>query len=387
MIYTDFRSEGDPESIIETKRLWALGNYSRFLRPGAIRVDSRLDVPDRTDGVPARIPFVTPDIATDTSVGETIFRIDDPAGDDTGPGGYVYPRNNVFVPGCFDLRRVEAIDAGDDVAFAITIGDGLTDPWGGSPVGYDLQIFDIYVDRSGDGSGFTDLLPGRRAQVASPFAWDRAVFVTGRTDVAEQDVADKVPAAMRDALFVPLTDRQSIDGNTLTVRVPKSFLGEPQPGWSYQVLVLGSEGNMAADSLRAREVNADVSDWNFGGGSDGTEDPNIIDLLVPTGTTQAEALAWTPATVVRTHVSAFVHPHDQKLIMVAINEAPTPQPATLTIRHPGKRLTLRPYRTAGDDDLRALHPVDLTSDGSGSVAATVTLGPRSVTTFVGSYPV
>ncbi|MBS4201209.1 hypothetical protein KHA93_16345 [Bacillus sp. FJAT-49732] len=39
LIYTDYLKPGDEETIIESKLLWALGNYSRFVRPGAYRVD------------------------------------------------------------------------------------------------------------------------------------------------------------------------------------------------------------------------------------------------------------------------------------------------------------------------------------------------------------
>lgn len=39
LIYTDYLNPGDEETIIESKLLWALGNYSRFVRPGAYRVD------------------------------------------------------------------------------------------------------------------------------------------------------------------------------------------------------------------------------------------------------------------------------------------------------------------------------------------------------------
>ena len=39
LIYTDYLNQGDEETIIESKLLWTLGNYSRFVRPGAYRVD------------------------------------------------------------------------------------------------------------------------------------------------------------------------------------------------------------------------------------------------------------------------------------------------------------------------------------------------------------
>src|SRR5699024_1893527 len=195
-----------------------------------------------------------------------------------------------------------------------------------------LQNIDIYVDTRAEG-GFTELLPGRRAQVADGFAWDRAVFATGRTDVAEQDVAEKVSEEMREALFVPLEDRQSIDGDTLTLRVPRSFLGDMQPGWAFQVIVTGSDGSMESDSLRVREVRRTASDWNFGGGSDGGEDPNILDLLVPAGTTQAEALAWTPATRIEVFASAYVDEETGRLVVVAINESEEDRTVELSAPH------------------------------------------------------
>jgi O-glycosyl hydrolase len=39
LLYTDYHRPGDPESIIESKTLWVLGNYSRFIRPGFVRVE------------------------------------------------------------------------------------------------------------------------------------------------------------------------------------------------------------------------------------------------------------------------------------------------------------------------------------------------------------
>src|SRR5699024_6639148 len=218
----------------------------RFLRPGARRIGAELEAVEQTEGVMARIPFVEPEIATGTAPGDVLFRVEDPAGDDHGPGTYRYPDDAAFTPGSFDLLSVEATDDGEDVLFAIRLGAELTDPWGDSPVGYDLQNIDIYVDTRAEG-GVTELLPGRRAQVADGFAWDRAVFATGRTDVAEQDVAEKVSPEMQEALFVPVEDRQSIDGNTLTLRVPTSFLGRVQPGWAVQVLVTGSDGSAESD--------------------------------------------------------------------------------------------------------------------------------------------
>lgn len=39
LIYTDFNEKGGAHNILPSKTLWALGNYSRFIRPGALRVE------------------------------------------------------------------------------------------------------------------------------------------------------------------------------------------------------------------------------------------------------------------------------------------------------------------------------------------------------------
>ncbi|RKY47763.1 MAG: hypothetical protein DRP88_03725 [Candidatus Neomarinimicrobiota bacterium] len=38
LIYTDYKYNPKMENIIESKTLWALGNYSRFIRPGSVRI-------------------------------------------------------------------------------------------------------------------------------------------------------------------------------------------------------------------------------------------------------------------------------------------------------------------------------------------------------------
>lgn len=38
LIYTDWKKPGDEETVIESKLLWAFGNFSRFVRPGMTRV-------------------------------------------------------------------------------------------------------------------------------------------------------------------------------------------------------------------------------------------------------------------------------------------------------------------------------------------------------------
>ena len=52
LIYTDYQRPGDAESIYESKILWTLGNYSRFIRPGMQRIELHgTPPPDMEKGV------------------------------------------------------------------------------------------------------------------------------------------------------------------------------------------------------------------------------------------------------------------------------------------------------------------------------------------------
>jgi hypothetical protein len=51
LIYTDYKRPGDPETLFESKILWALGNFSRFIRPGMQRIELRANTPEDVNGV------------------------------------------------------------------------------------------------------------------------------------------------------------------------------------------------------------------------------------------------------------------------------------------------------------------------------------------------
>src|SRR5438067_13195509 len=47
--------------------------------------------------------------------------LDDPTGDDTGPGSYSYPRGAPFPAGTFDLRSVTIAERGQDLEVTVQI--------------------------------------------------------------------------------------------------------------------------------------------------------------------------------------------------------------------------------------------------------------------------
>jgi hypothetical protein len=46
LVYSDWKEPGDEENVIPSKMLWALGQYSRFIRRGALRITCRATIPD-----------------------------------------------------------------------------------------------------------------------------------------------------------------------------------------------------------------------------------------------------------------------------------------------------------------------------------------------------
>ena len=116
-----------------------------------------------------------PDIS-DVSV---VLSVEDPAGDDHGPGSYIYPTDPVFVPGSYDLTNFEIGIEGDDVVVTFDVAAPVQNPWG-SPRGLSVQTFDLYIDSDpGEGTGSRTLLPGRNAALPEGYGWEQALTVEG----------------------------------------------------------------------------------------------------------------------------------------------------------------------------------------------------------------
>lgn len=207
--------------------------------------------------------------------GRLVFRMDDPEGDDYGPGTYTYPLNPVFEPGVFDMTAFEVYETDSDVIFYVQFKGPIENVWG-SPIGLSVQTIDIYIDTDGvPGSGSAEALTGRRVRISEGSEWEFAVWVEGWNQSLFSADGSALPAKVR-AVTDPIHRR-------VAVQVPKSAIGPPMPDWGYIVFVLGQEGFPASDSLRVREVTHLAQEWRFGGGHDGPFDPNVIDMLAAPG--------------------------------------------------------------------------------------------------------
>lgn len=206
--------------------------------------------------------------------------VDDPKGDDHGPGSYTYPQNAAFKPGNFDIAQFQVGTDGDsNMVFRFKMNGPTDNPWG-SPSGLALQSFDIYVDTDHkDGSGARKLLVGRNAAVSAVDSWDVAVKAEGWPDgqAVYKGSATGDPTKTDARLKVQVDAAQQV----VTIRVPQSAFGAGDPAsWSYLAVVMSQDGPATA-SGRVRDVQATAAEWKLGGAPADTNHTRIIDAALP----------------------------------------------------------------------------------------------------------
>ncbi len=232
-----------------------------------------------------------------TVKGKVVFEMDDPVGDDKGPGYYVYPTNKVFQPGVFDLTKFEVIDAGDKIIFKVYVKNLGDNPWNG-PNGFCLQFPHIFV-RTTANLPVNNSTFGLNVVVAPEYAWHFALLLAPGWE------EKPVPEGQRAALYyangtVVVQDEEFKvyaveEENAIVAEVSKKLLPDVEHinQWKYVVALAGYDG---FGPLRVRPVTSDAeAEWAFGNGSAeaiavGVE-PRIVDLLAPTADDQYRMLS------------------------------------------------------------------------------------------------
>lgn len=245
---------------------------------GGDRIHLRLIVSDDqsdTATLPAAGPalLVTPDLP----LPNVVLAVEDPAGDDHGPGSYTYPTDGVFLPGVFDLTRLLMGSDEESVIFRLSLDGPINNHWA-SPNGLSAQTLDIYVDVNGPGSGDRILLPGRNAALTADFAWDFAIWVEGWTPgIFRPSPEGPIPLDADLGIVTNPSQRR------VTVTVPRSAIPGDPASWSIALVMLGQEGFPAAGVWRVRDVNPAAEQWRFGGAPSDGNHTRILDILWPGG--------------------------------------------------------------------------------------------------------
>lgn len=215
--------------------------------------------------------------STATGVGQErlVWEVDDPEGDDYGPGTYVYPTNPAFAPfsGIFDLTGFKVSCDDENAYFDIELAR-IANTWN-APEGFSHQLINIFIDTT-PGAGRTDTLrEGAFVSFMPQYAWDVNIKIMGwggsRVYFASDDATS--PGRIHGLAVEALPD-----GNTIRATVSQEVIGEPLESWKYYVLVASQDG-YGSDNFRP--VMGEAGPWVFGGGSDLNINPNIIDILAP----------------------------------------------------------------------------------------------------------
>nr|WP_148217661.1 glucodextranase DOMON-like domain-containing protein [Acetohalobium arabaticum] len=214
---------------------------------------------------------------------EALFDMEDPEGDDYGPGTYVYPTSEQFAPfeGLFDLRRVRVEERESDYSFRFKFGT-VTNPWH-APYGFSHQLIQVYIDNQ-DSGATTVFKKGANVKFSKESSWNKLIKITGwNIKVFDyQDDLSQETEPVVDAEAKVLEDKQ-----TIQARIPKELIGSLDSARYY--VLIGSLDGFSYDNYRP--VIEEVDDWKFGGGTDTQYNPNVLDILVPEDKSQKEILS------------------------------------------------------------------------------------------------
>ncbi len=241
-----------------------------------------------------RIPKEGPGqvVIPDLGLSTLILEVQDPEGDDHGPGTYTYPSDAVFLSKAFDLKAFKVSYDDKNVIFKVDLFGPIQNPWG-SPNGLSIQTIDIYIDIDpGAGSGARKLLPGRNLSLSKNDGWEYALWVEGWTPQILAPTNDSLePMQITDAEYKLIVDPA---GRSVSIRIPKTFFQtQDYEKWGFAVMVMGQEGYPSTGVWRIRDVEPNSAQWRFGGAPNDLNHTRVIDLIWPAGasTSQEEMLS------------------------------------------------------------------------------------------------
>ncbi len=226
--------------------------------------------------------------------GTTVLNVADPAGDDNGPGTYLYPTAPDFHPGAFDLTDFQVLSDGTTAYLRVSLAN-LDQTFGAD---FGAQLLDVYVHTPGAGQTSTQAaFTSRNYAIAPAGAWSQRVEVQGFAAPVWVDASGNAVGAA--SMLVDDASR------TVTIALPEAQFGTPGSGWAFSVVLTGQDG-FSPDQARAFAPTP--LPFSFGvcaaGGPSpicatgpGTV-PKAMDVLTPTGVSQATELDPTKGPVV-----------------------------------------------------------------------------------------
>ena len=185
----------------------------------------------------------------------------------------------------YDIQSFQVGHDDENLVFRFFMGGPVNNSWD-SPNGLSIQTFDIYLDTDGDRQGGQTMLPGRNLSFGNA-AWDFAVTVEGwESGIYKPGEAGPQQIAESSEFLVAVDPGQQ----KITIRIPKSILGENPETWRYAAAVLSQEGFPSGGVMRVRDVLPLAEQWRIGGGPAGaTNHTRVMDIVWEAA---AEQEAW-----------------------------------------------------------------------------------------------
>ena len=234
-------------------------------------------------GGPAQVQV--PDLG-DTAL---VLEVQDPVGDDDGPGTYEYPTDVVFAESVFDVEYFSVGYDSQNLVLTFDFVGPVENGWN-SPNGLSVQTLDVYIDVDpGAGTGARLLMPGRNAALEAGNGWEYAIWAEGWTPQVVQVDPDTLEPKEYSEATGGMTIAVDQAKGEVVVRVPLSFLPAGDPAeWGYAAAVLGQEGYPTEGVWRVRNVSLYAAQYIFGGASGDSNHTRIIDLILPEGQTPTQ---------------------------------------------------------------------------------------------------
>ena len=208
----------------------------------------------------------------------------DPIGDEDGPGGYTYPKDQSFKPykGLWDVTQVKVMESKDAYIFEFKFVE-MTNPWN-APKGFSHQLINIYLDTK-DGGSTQTYAEGARIQFSEKHPWDYFIRAAGWPTYGQffatsdgQEIPEAVqveadPAEKIVRVFV-LKDKLEISKDNI-----------------YAYFIIGSQDGYGPDYFRP--VTPQAQTWTLGGYPVDSKNfaPYVLDIIVPQGYDQHEILS------------------------------------------------------------------------------------------------
>jgi hypothetical protein len=240
------------------------------------------------DGDPSDWTGVVPPENTGTlSNGELVWN--DTIGDDTGDGDYTYPTAwnplnqypDLNRTGLFDLTEVRITADASNLYVLIKV-QNLSNTWSGSD-GFSTVAASLLIDTTHDANGQLAAKPN--VNVAAGSGWEYWVKIaqTGW----HPDNAKIFDAAGN---WAPITNKANSSWNSIEASIPLAFIGKDGTAvnnatWRFMLMLGSFDGggpngfrNVIAERYAGHGDPNNGNSWQFGGGTDGPYDPQVVDI-------------------------------------------------------------------------------------------------------------